>query len=323
MRTTNGMQSKRFTLRMARAVVDGFYMGLATAGRYQPLSHPSVHGLEVFRDVAYDSHPRAHRLDIYRPKNASGPLPVVLYAHGGAFRMMSKESHWLLATIFARRGYLVYNINYRLAPRHRFPAALEDTCRAYRFLLEDAPRRGGDPGSVILAGESAGANLVTALSIASCWRRDEPWARAVWDLGVVPRAVVPACGILQVSEANRFGGKRWPEFIVDYIASVSEGYLGDPLARHTVETQLADPLVVLERAGAPERPLPAFFAPCGTLDPVVDDTRRLHAALTRLGAKTEARYYDWGTHAFHTLVFLGIARRCWRDTFDFLKRHAH
>src|SRR5205085_8455187 len=81
---------------------------------------------------------------------------------------------------------------------------------------------------------------------------------------------------------------------------------------------LADPLVVLEGSDLPERPLPPFFAPVGTRDPVLDDTRRLSAALRRHGVHCEAPEYEGETHAFHALVFLRNARRCWSHTYRFL-----
>ena len=83
---------------------------------------------------------------------------------------------------------------------------------------------------------------------------------------------------------------------------------------------LADPLLILEQASAPDRPLPPFFAPVGTADPVLDDTRRLARALGRLSVPCEARYYEGEPHAFHAISFRENARRCWRDTFAFLDR---
>jgi len=66
--------------------------------------------------------------------------------------------------------------------------------------------------------------------------------------------------------------------------------------------------------------LPAFFAPVGTRDPLLDDTRRLERALRRMGVSCEARYYLGELHAFPALVWRKNAQRCWRDTFAFLDR---
>jgi acetyl esterase len=314
----------RRTLRIkAGAVVtDSFFRTAAAAGRLHPLARPERHDVEVLRDFAYvDDGLAEHRLDVWRPARGRGPRPVVLYVHGGGFRILSKDTHWVMALSFARRGYLVVSINYRLAPRHPYPAAIADACAAYRWTVANAAQHGGDLGRLVLAGESAGANLVAALVVAACWRREEPWARAVWDTGVVPRAAVPACGLLQVSDAERFERrKKLPLWLRDRIHEVEHAYLRgvDLTRRQTLE--LADPLVWLEKAQPPERPLPPFFAPVGTRDPLLDDTRRLKAALDRLGAVCEARYYAGQAHAFHAMVFRRAARRCWGDAFDFLER---
>jgi acetyl esterase len=76
-------------------------------------------------------------------------------------------------------------------------------------------------------------------------------------------------------------------------------------------------------AGAPwcDRPLPPFFVPVGTRDPLLDDTRRLEKALAGLNVPCEARYYPGGIHAFHAMVWDPAARRCWRDALAFLDRH--
>ncbi|MBI3204923.1 MAG: alpha/beta hydrolase [Myxococcales bacterium] len=309
-------------------LVDNFFRGLSRLGRMHPHARPERHDVEVIRDVAYDeSGLPEHRLDIYRPRGLTrGELdrvPVVLYVHGGGFRILSKDTHWVMGLAFARRGYLVFNVSYRLAPRHPFPAAVEDVAAALEWVLANAERYGGDLGRLAFAGESAGANLVTSLALITSYRRPEPWAARVFDRGVAPKAVVAACGIYHVSDVQRFK-RRWPHmsgFIHDRLTEVRESYLGDP-ARHDPEhLELADPLVVLERGVAPARPLPAFFAPCGTADPLIDDTQRLSTALDAMGVECEARYYPGELHAFHALVFTPSARRCWAHTYAFLDRH--
>ena len=108
--------------RLSTVISSAFFHGLSRAGRLHPASNPARHGVEVERDLRYG--PAAeHILDLYRPHKHPGPWPVVFYVHGGAFQILSKDTHWLMGLAFARRGYLVVNISYRLAPRHRFPAA--------------------------------------------------------------------------------------------------------------------------------------------------------------------------------------------------------
>jgi acetyl esterase len=310
-----------------KLIFDGSLHGIARLGRLHPHARPRHQGVEVLRDIPYrDSGDRIHTLDVYRPSTTGtgqDPLPAVLYIHGGGFRILSKDTHWVMGLAFARRGFVVFNINYRLAPRHPYPAALQDAADAYLFVSRHAREYGGDPTRLVLAGESAGANLVTSLSIAASYRRPEPFARAVFDCGVRPVAALPACGILQVSQTERFHERKaMPTWIADRLLEVTSSYLpwlkdGSAGPSH----DLADPLVVLEQGLPPDRPLPPFFVPVGTRDPLLDDSRRLKAALDRLGVPCEAHYYPGEVHAFHALVWRDNAKRCWRDTFAFLNRH--
>lgn len=306
-------------VRAGRTFMDATWAMLAQAGRL-PNARPERHGVERICDVPYAETDREHhRLDVYRPIERKGPLPVVLYIHGGGFRILSKDTHWLMAIAFARRGYVVFNINYRLAPEHPFPAAMEDGCAALAWVVANAARFGGDPSRIVFAGESAGANLVTSLAIATAWPRPEPWAQKVWELGVRPRAVVPACGILQVTDVDRFlRRKRIGNFLRDRLREVEQAYLPDTHPRGEAR-DLADPLLWLERADKPVRPLPPFLAGVGTADVLLDDTRRLKAALDRLQVPCEVRYYPGEIHAFHALVWRPAARAFWKETFSFLE----
>ena len=297
--------------------MDGFFKGSARAGKLIPISHPRLHNLEVLHNLSYaKSGERHHLLDIYRPRKASGPRPVVLYFHGGGFRILSKDTHWVFGLLYARRGYLVVNVNYRLAPKHIYPAAHQDAFAAYRWVLENVARYGGDPDQIVVAGESAGANLATALAVATSYRRPEPWARPLYDLNVQPRAVVSGCGLLQVSDPERFSrGRPISTFIQDRMDEVTRAYLPDTGEK---DHGLADPLCILETGKPPQRPLPPFFAFSGTWDPVMPDTERLAAALESLGVRHRVQFYPRGVHGFHAFAFDSTARRCWRDTFAFL-----
>lgn len=303
-----------------KALLGSGLEALARAGRLHPRANPRRHGVEILRDIPYtDSGRRAHLLDVYRPAHTRGPHPVVLYIHGGGFSQLSKDTHWIMALAFARRGFMVVNASYRLAPRHPFPAAVQDACAAYRWTAENIASLGGDLDRLVLAGESAGANLVCALTVAACYERPEPFAREVFELGVVPRAALPACGMLQVSEPERFWTRRpLPAFVRLVLADVTGSYLGRAEPGAPGGLELADPLLIFESEAIPARPLPAFFAGCGTRDPLLDDTRRLGAAIAALGGVCETRIYPDEIHAFHALVWRRRAREFWGDTYRFL-----
>ncbi len=315
------LQGRAATLsrRLGGWAVEGFFEGLSGIGRAVPLARPELYGIRVLRDLAYrEGGQAAHRLDVHKPRGTA-PYPVVFYVHGGGFSILSKETHWLMALAFARRGFLVFNVEYRLAPANPYPAALEDVCAAWGWLARNLESFGGDPERVVLAGESAGANLVTSLALASSCPRPEPFAKAAFDAGLAPAALVAACGLLQVSDIERFvRRRRLPRWLFERMQSVSDGYLRGAHAAGPGGLELADPLLVLERAEPPARRLPPVFAFAGTRDPVLDDTRRLGAALARLGVAHRVRIYPGELHAFHALVWRRQARQSWRETFDFL-----
>jgi acetyl esterase len=311
--------TKRLSRKASRLLIEGFFHGASRAMGWLPLANPRRHGVEVLRDIPYrDGGQREHLLDIYRPIKREGPLPVVFYIHGGGFSLLSKETHWIFALMFARRGYLVVNINYRLAPQYPFPAGATDVCDAYVWLHQHIAEYGGDPSRVAVAGESAGANFAVALAVAACAPRPEPWAQAVYALNRPPRVVMPACGLLQVSDSERFvRAKLVGAFVAGRLQDLSASYLGGV----TEAIELADPLLLLESTGAFHRPLPPFFIVAGSGDPVAQDSHRLEAALRQRGVPCVARYYPNEPHAFHAFVMRAQARACWRDTYSFLDQH--
>ena len=306
-------------------MVDGLFKSASRLGSWLPSARPGSHGVEVLRDLPYTGtgHP-LHRLDVYRPlrpspamRDRSGRLPAIVYLHGGGFRICSKDSHWLPGLIFARRGYVVFNVSYRLAPLDPFPAAIEDAGAALEWVATHGPSHGADLDRLGFAGESAGGNLVAGLTVCTTFRRPEPWARRVYDLDLVPKAALTAMPLLQVSDPERFHRRKpLPRWLFDRIEEVTEAYLPAGGSH-----DLADPLLLLERDDPPDRPLPPFHAVCGTADPIIDDTRRLAVALERRGVRHEVSYWPGGVHAFHMFVFQKAARDCWKEILEFAHRH--
>ena len=111
----------------------------------------------------------------YAPRAGGAPLPVVAYFHGGGWVQGDLETHHgLCARLATHAGALVVAVDYRLAPEHKFPAAVDDCLAAYRWLRAHARDLGGDAGRVAVAGDSAGGNLsavvsqLTAPSVPTC-----------------------------------------------------------------------------------------------------------------------------------------------------------
>ena len=292
---------------------------MARGLRHWPSNRPERHGVEVIRDVRYlDGDEPAHTLDVYRPAGAEGPLPVCLYIHGGGFQFFSRETHWAMAQTFARQGFLTINIDYRLAPTHPYPAAFHDAAAALIWAVENAAEYGGDVSRMVWAGESAGGNLVLALTYAACWPSDERWARLVWEADVRPRVLLPACGYLQVAQPERlYEGKDLPGWMKDRMHVVSDAYLPDH-ATPRPEHAFANPLLSIADGGAPHRPFPPTFALVGTRDPTLRDTRRLGEVLTDLDVPHQVEFYEGGIHAFHAMRWKPLAQQAWADQLAFV-----
>jgi acetyl esterase len=100
----------------------------------------------------------------FRPAG-DGPLAVVAYLHGGGWATGDLETHGpLLRALANASGAIVAGIDYRLAPEHPFPAALEDSLAAVRWLAAHAGELGGDGARLAIAGDSAGGNLATVVA---------------------------------------------------------------------------------------------------------------------------------------------------------------
>lgn len=115
-------------------------------------------GLVADVDVEYSRVGERVAMDIVRPA-APGPHPAVVAIHGGGFRAGNRFGYRALCVKLAQRGYVAATISYRLAPRHQFPAAVEDAKAAVRFLRANAEKYGVDPSHIGVTGGSAGGHL--------------------------------------------------------------------------------------------------------------------------------------------------------------------
>ncbi len=141
------------------AIGAGLFGTAAEVGHYRAIA----------RDITYCTMDGvALTMDIYYPQTIGAkPAPVAVYVHGGAWMMEDKTTDTGIADIpeLVRRGYLVAAVNYRLAPRHRFPAQIEDVKCAIRYLRAHAAMYGLDPNRIGAWGPSAGGQLAALLGL--------------------------------------------------------------------------------------------------------------------------------------------------------------
>jgi acetyl esterase/lipase len=132
----------------------------ATAQPAKPAKLPE--GVKVLRDLEYvpSGHER-QKLDLYLPEKSGGPLPVIVWVHGGAWRGGSNA--YCPGMFLAGKGFAVASINYRLSQHAVFPAQLEDCKAAIRWLRANASKYRLDPDRIGAWGASAGGHLVALL----------------------------------------------------------------------------------------------------------------------------------------------------------------
>lgn len=146
----------------------------------------------TIEDLSYDDRFGATKLDLYLP-DESGPQPMVLFIHGGAWRYGDKRHFSNAAQRLARSGYVAASINYRLVPEGVFPKAFQDCACALAYLQKNSGKYGIDPQRVAIMGYSAGGHLASLLGVA--W--DEDAIAPDCDAGrpSAPRAVIPGAGV--------------------------------------------------------------------------------------------------------------------------------
>src|SRR5215213_8803291 len=118
----------------------------ATSHAQQPPKVAVPEGIDFQRNIEYANPDGQHlQLNLARPKDGTGPFPTVVCIHGGGFRAGSREGYNNTILKLAQNGYVAVTISYRLAPKYKFPAAVEDTKAAVRWLRANAKKNAIDP----------------------------------------------------------------------------------------------------------------------------------------------------------------------------------
>lgn len=237
------------------------------------------------------------------PAEAS-PDKAILYFHGGGFRIGSVASHRaLIAQIAVASGCRVLAINYRLAPEHRFPAALDDALAAFSWMLG----QGLKPENIAFAGDSAGGNLVLAAMLAL---RKRSLPLPVAGVLMSPWTDLAATGASYISRAEADPIHQRP-----MILALAKNYLseqGDP------RDPLASPLYA-DLAG-----LPPLLIQVGDRETVLDDAVMFADKARAAGVDIDLQVWDGMIHVFQMFgAELVEAHQAILSIAKFLNPHLH
>ncbi len=125
-------------------------------------------GVEVIRNLSYGEGHIRNQLDIYRALGSTptDQMPVMIYIHGGAWVIGNKAQQGKPMLLhLARSGFIGVTINYRLAPKERWPAQIIDVKRAIAWVREHITEYGGDPSFIAISGSSAGGHLAALAAL--------------------------------------------------------------------------------------------------------------------------------------------------------------
>ena len=227
-------------------------------------------------------------LRVYTPRGGTGPLPLLVFFHGGGFVVCDLGTHDALCrNLCAGAGCVVASVGYRLAPEHRFPAAPDDCLAATRWAAEHAAELGADPARVAVGGDSAGGNLaaVTALRL-----RDEGGPRLAGQVLLYPTTDAEPAGMPSLVENEGYGLTRRD------MAWFKRHYFNDP---SDAGNPHASPLRAADLRG-----LPPALVQTAEYDPLRDEGEAYAARLRAAGVPTTVSRRAGMVHGF--LFFPGL-----------------
>lgn len=223
---------------------------------------------------------------------------TLLYLHGGGYFACSPQTHRPVTVAFAKRGFRVFAPDYRLAPEHVFPAAVDDALAVWRALRSQLDEK------IFVAGDSAGGGLSLALLVALRDAADPlPAACALFS---------PWTDLAATGDSIRTNTSRCAMFTGERIAPTAKFYLGGADPRNP----LASPLYA-DLAG-----LPRLLIHAGEQEVLLDDSRRLAERARTAQVPVEIKIWPDVCHAWQLLQMIPEARQSVEEAADFFRRPA-
>jgi acetyl esterase len=242
-------------------------------------------------------------LRIFRPSEDE-PLPVLVYFFGGGWTLGQIDTcDAICRTLANQAGCVVIAAGYRLAPEHKFPAAVHDCLDAVRWIAANAKELGVDEARIAVGGDSAGANLAAAVTLLAK-QQDGPALAA--QLLVYPNTMYGSDtpSMRDNDDPSMFNRRSVAWYWEHYLASPVDGQ--DPLA---------SPLLALDLTG-----LPPALVITAEYDPLRDESEQYANRLDEAGVPTELTRYDGMMHGFFTMSgLLDGGRRAVSQAATFLR----
>lgn len=233
------------------------------------------------------------------------PLPVVVFLHGGGWVTGNLDTHdGACRGLAARTGALVVAVDFRSAPEHRFPAAVDDCWAVVEWLGSAGGELGADAARIAVIGDSAGGNLAAVMALRA---RDRGEPRIAAQVLVYPVLDHDLNTSSYLAKATGYGLTR------DSMRWYWEQYLGDGSDGFHPE---ASPLRAVDLAGLP----PALVITCEH-DPLRDEGVAYAGRLAAAGVRVEHLDEPEMIHGYFRMAgVIGRARKTWDDCAAFLRR---
>lgn len=220
---------------------------------------------------------------VYAPEIAQ-PLPILVFMHGGGWGVGNLDTNDGLCRYLARKaGCVVVSVEYRLAPEHKFPAALDDVYSVLHWVSENAPGIGGDTSRIGIAGISAGGNLAAAVTLMA---RDRGGPEIVYQLLIYP---VTNISTLDTSSYQLYGGGEYGLTKAGMSAN-RDAYLTTPA---DASQAYVSPLCARDLTRLP----PALII-TAEFDPLRDEGEAYAVRLQQAGVPASCTRYNGMTHGF-------------------------
>ncbi len=247
---------------------------------------PAVKVYNVY--IENPTSPQSLRLRIYEPVEKKDNLAGIYWIHGGGFLFGVPEQDEAQSIRFAKEvGAVVVAVDYRLAPEHPYPAALNDCYAGLLWFANNADALGVDKNKIAVAGASAGGGLCAAVTLLA---RDKGEPKLAFQMPLYPmiddRFLTPA-------SHEKIDLRVWNNTANRYAWNA---YIGD-LAGTDKVTEYISPARAKDLSG-----LPPAYSCVGNLDPFRDDTINYMARLAQAGVPTELHVYPSAYHAFEVIA---------------------